>query len=215
VDSVPAAALAGLTPSATDLAGAPRVVDGNGDCVAVQDKGAFELQGHSAACPAPLIVAPPKPVAGVLTALTISPSAFSAAPSGAPISARKKYGATISYRDSQIATTTFTVLRPTAGRKQGKSCKRPSRSNRRGKRCTLYVAAGSFTHADKAGKNSCTSAVACAARSSPRAATACRPWPTTPPATAPPRTRTSRSGERRPRRRGSLSFRGRCSARSL
>jgi len=162
VDSVPAGAITlpfGFTPSTTDLAGNPRVVDGNGDCVAVQDKGAFELQGHAVACPvaAPAVVPAPKPVAGVISALTISPSAFFAAPKGATISAaaaaKKKYGATISYRDSQLATTTFTVLRPIAGRKQGKSCKRPSRSNRRGKRCTLYVAAGSFTHADKAGKN--------------------------------------------------------------
>ena len=56
IDSVPASAISlpfGITPSTTDLAGNPRVVDGNGDCAAVQDKGAFELQGHSAPCPAP------------------------------------------------------------------------------------------------------------------------------------------------------------------
>jgi hypothetical protein len=37
--------------SATDLAAAPRIVDGNLDCVARIDKGAFELAGQSAACP--------------------------------------------------------------------------------------------------------------------------------------------------------------------
>ena len=79
-----------------------------------------------------------KPVAGVISGLTISPSAFFAAPSGATISAAKrKYGATVSYRDSQAATTTFTVLRVSSGRRQGKSCRRPSRSNQHGKRCTL------------------------------------------------------------------------------
>jgi hypothetical protein len=90
-------------------------------------------------------------VAGVTTGLTVSPSAFFAAPSGATISAAKrKYGATISYRDSQAAITTFTVLRVSSGRRQGKSCRRPSRSNRHGKRCTLLTALGSFTHSDTA-----------------------------------------------------------------
>jgi hypothetical protein len=164
IDSVPAGAILlpfGLSPSATDLAGNPRVVDANGDCVAVQDKGALELQGHSVSCPtvAPSTSQSPKPVAGVITALTITPNAFFAAPSGATISktkgkTKKKYGATISYRDSQAATTTFTVLREVSGRKQGRSCKKPGKSNRHGKRCTILTVIGSFTHADKAGANS-------------------------------------------------------------
>jgi hypothetical protein len=67
---------------------------------------------------------------------------------------KKKYGATISYRDSQIATTTFTVLREESGRTQGKSCRKPSKSNKHGKRCKLYAPIGSFSHADLAGANS-------------------------------------------------------------
>jgi hypothetical protein len=164
VDSVPAGALAlpfGLTPSATDLAGNPRVVDGNGDCIAVQDKGALELQGHAAACPTPpvakITTPPAKPVVGVITALTISPAAFAAAPKGATISKaakKKKYGAKIAYLNSQAATTTFTVLLPVAGRMRGKSCKKPSSSNRHGKRCTILKRIGTFTHPDAAGANS-------------------------------------------------------------
>jgi hypothetical protein len=167
VDSVPAGAISlpfGLTPSATDVAGNPRIVDGNGDCVAVQDKGALELQGHSASCPSPpsppakaaTTTSAPKSLLGVITALSLSPSAFSAAPKGATISkvSKKKFGAKISYRDSQAATTTFTVLRPSKGRKQGKSCKKPSKSNKRGKRCTILTKLGSFTHVDAAGANS-------------------------------------------------------------
>jgi hypothetical protein len=159
IDSVPASAISlpfGITPSATDLAGNPRVVDGNGDCAAVQDKGAFELQGHSVPCPTP----PPsaKPVAGAITGLTISPSSFLAAPSGATSSkarkkAKKVYGANVTYRDSQAATTTFTVLRPSSGRRQGKSCRKPSKANRHGKRCTILTALGSFTHLDTVGAN--------------------------------------------------------------
>ncbi len=163
VDSVPAGTLAlpfGLVPSATDLAGNPRVVDGNGDCIAVQDKGALELQGHAAACPTPpvakITTPPTKPIVGVLSALTISPTAFAAAPKGATVSRarKKKYGAKITYRDSQAATTTFTVLMPVTGRTQGRSCRKPSKANRHGKRCTIYKALGSFTHADVAGLNS-------------------------------------------------------------
>jgi hypothetical protein len=161
IDSVPAGAIAlpfGLTPSSTDLAGNPRVVDGNGDCVAVQDKGALELQGHAASCPpAPPVVAITKPaLAPALAHLTVSPGAFSAAPKGATVSKKHKFsiGAKVTYTDSEAATATFTVLRKTAGRTQGRSCKKPGKGNKHGKRCTLYVALGTFTHTDTAGANS-------------------------------------------------------------
>ncbi|HEY3970719.1 MAG TPA: hypothetical protein VGL79_04915, partial [Solirubrobacteraceae bacterium] len=142
IDSVPASAISlpfGIAPSTTDLAGNPRVVDGNGDCKAAQDMGALELQGHSAACPIPLIPPPPPPpakaVLGILAHLQISPSSFFAAPSGATTSkaskkTKKTYGTSVSYSDSQAATTTFTVLRETPGRKQGKACAKPSKANK-------------------------------------------------------------------------------------
>ncbi len=172
IDSVPASAISlpfGLTPSATDVAGKPRVIDGNGDCVAVQDKGALELQGHAAACPTPSSTPAATPTPGgstklvppplarpAITALTIGPSAFFAAPFGPAISkpSKKRYGAKIGWRDSVAATTTFTVVQPSTGRRQGKSCAKPSKRNRRGKRCTLLSRIGSFTHVDVAGANS-------------------------------------------------------------
>ena len=91
---------------------------------ALQDEGALELQGRSVPCPpAPAARArgAAKPLAGVISALSISPSSFYPAPSGATISraSKKKYGAKITYRDSQAATTTFTVLRESAGRTAG------------------------------------------------------------------------------------------------
>jgi hypothetical protein len=99
-----------------------------------------------------------KPSVGVITALAMTPNAISAAPSGATISRSKKhkkqYGGRISYRDSQVATTTFTVLAPSRGRTQGHTCKKPSKANKHGHRCTLYTALGTFTHADAAGANS-------------------------------------------------------------
>jgi hypothetical protein len=163
IDSVPASAISlpfGITPSSTDLAGNPRFVGGNGGCAAVQDKGALELQGQASPCPTPAPApAPPpaKPVAGAITGLTISPSSFFAAPSGATISTSKKtkktYGATVSYHDSQVATTTFTVLSVAQGRTQGKACKKPSKANKHGKRCTIYTPIGSFAHVDVVGAN--------------------------------------------------------------
>jgi hypothetical protein len=192
IDSVPAGAISlpfGLTPSSTDVAGNPRIVDGNGDCIAVQDKGALELQGHSAACPPRLFACTTSASAGAgtpacpppliacatssgdscpplahlvvpaITTLKVTPSSFLAAPSGATISKtsettkKKTYGTTITYDDSQAATTTFTVLSKTTGRIQGKSCRKPSKSNKHGKRCTLLETVGSFPHTDEAGAN--------------------------------------------------------------
>jgi hypothetical protein len=170
VDSVPVSAITlpfGLTPSTTDLEGNPR--SESVACNVVQDKGALELAGHAAACPAPIvpptvvtpIVTPTttKPLQAVLTGLKISPSAFFAALSGGPVSSaakkpKGKYGAKLTYGDSQAAATTFTVLHESAGRMQGKSCKKPTSKNRHGKRCTLLKKVGSFTHADTAGANS-------------------------------------------------------------
>ncbi|HTA35928.1 MAG TPA: hypothetical protein VK761_04350 [Solirubrobacteraceae bacterium] len=174
IDSVPASAISlpfGLTPSSTDVAGNPRVTDGNGDCVAIQDKGALELQGHAAGCPTPAgsssapaqklpLIGPgvkgPPPIPPRLTALTISPASFLAAPSGPTIEKQRKkgYGAKISWRDSEAATTTLTVLRTSSGRRQGKSCKKPSKRNEHGKRCKLLAKLGSFAHVDKPGANS-------------------------------------------------------------
>jgi hypothetical protein len=126
--------------------------------VAVQDKGALELQGLAKACPPPP-PPPPKPplVKPEITALAISPNAFLAAPSGATISKAKKpakkYGTTVSWRDSLAANTTFTVLLETKGRKQGKSCKKQSKANKHGKSCTILKVVGSFSHTDVAGAN--------------------------------------------------------------
>jgi hypothetical protein len=159
IDSVPAGAIAlpfGLAPSATDLGGSPRVLNGNGGCPAVQDRGALELQGHAGACPLPSGPppgpAPAKPTLGVISGLSLSPSSFAAGPSGATISSAKaKYGTLVSYRDSQAATAVFTVLRVSTGRKQAGSCHKPSKANRKGRPCTLLVALASFSHSDAAG----------------------------------------------------------------
>ena len=160
IDSLPASAISlpfGIAPSTTDLAGNPRVVDGNGDCAAVQDKGALELQGHGIACPSVPTVAivpkglPPIPPAGI-TGLKISPSSFFAAPSGATISkasnkAKKAYGAAIGYSDSQAATTTLVIGTAAV-------CKKPPKATGKSARCIpIKKTLGTFTHVSKAGVN--------------------------------------------------------------
>jgi PKD repeat protein len=100
-------------------------------------------------------IVPKKAQLDVLTAVKLAPSAFYARPSGPSVLAAAKrkrtYGTLVSYSGSQPATTTFTVQRRDTGRRQGKSCRKPSRTNRGGKRCTYYTSLGSFKHADKAG----------------------------------------------------------------
>jgi hypothetical protein len=98
-------------------------------------------------CPsAPLITAAP-----LISAAHLSSSTFRAASQGGSL-ARKRppVGTTISYRDSQTATTTFTVLRPVAGHKKGSRCLAGA-PRKRQKRCTRDISVGSFTHADTAG----------------------------------------------------------------
>jgi hypothetical protein len=157
---------AGLTEAANgplDYEGNSRVSGGGTDI------GAFQFQPPPKTKPGPKSPAstppPPKPLAGVITGLAVNPRSIFAAPFGATISTataarkngnkkgKKKYGATISYRDSQVATTTFTVLREEGGRRRGKSCKKPSKSNKHGKRCALYTPVGTFSHSDVAGVN--------------------------------------------------------------
>jgi DNA-binding beta-propeller fold protein YncE len=108
----------------------------------------------------------------VLANLKLDPSTFPAANSGGSIAKKKpgnrkkrRVGTKVSYSDSEPATTTFTVLQPQPGIKQGPNCIKPPKRTAKGKgkgrrkpqrprRCTRYVALGSFAHADSAGQNS-------------------------------------------------------------
>ena len=94
---------------------------------------------------------------GSVTALKITPATIVAAPSGGSVVAaavkKRKFGGIISYTESRPATTTFTVQRPATGRRVGGRCVKPTKSNRSRKRCTRFVALGSFKHADAVGAN--------------------------------------------------------------
>ncbi len=106
--------------------------------------------------PAPLVTAPPTMPLELasITGLSVSPHKFHAASSGASI-ASTHTGATVSYGDSQAASTTFTVLMPVKGFKRGRNClaKRPA-GNGRVRRCTFLRSLGTFTRKDRAGHNS-------------------------------------------------------------
>ena len=93
----------------------------------------------------------PAPVAQI-TNLALTPAAFVAAGSGPAVAAAAR-GTRIGYDISAAATTTFTVQRPTVGRKKGAGCVRARRRPPKAKRCTRYVRVGAFTHADVAGKS--------------------------------------------------------------
>jgi hypothetical protein len=92
------------------------------------------------------------------SSLRLSRKRFHAAVRGATIQAASgRVGTIVSYRDSQTATTTFTVLRPTEGVRSGRRCiARGGHTRHAGhhKRCTAYIKLGpSFAHEDGAGSN--------------------------------------------------------------
>lgn len=91
-----------------------------------------------------------------ISSLSLSPTSFRAANLGGSVIARR-VGTRVSDRLSEPATTTFAVQRVLAGRRSGKHCVAPSRSNRGKRRCTrLKSVQGSFTRTAAAGANSFT-----------------------------------------------------------
>ncbi len=94
----------------------------------------------------------PPPSPPRISHLKITPGVLIAAAHGGAIAGRVT-GATVRYNDTATATTTFTVQRPTLGRRDRSSCIRPSRHNRTHRRCTRWVKVGQFRHDDGAGPN--------------------------------------------------------------
>jgi DNA-binding beta-propeller fold protein YncE len=146
---------------ATALAASPDSAAGcNSVYLASEDSASVAVFGREPfACSPPVPTGPTGPVPTVVPATpvltggpTVTPSAFFAASSGASIA--RKTGATVSYTDSEAATTTFGVLLRQRGVKKGSRCVKRRPGRRRGKRCTRLVNKGSFSHTDVAGTNS-------------------------------------------------------------
>ena len=136
---------------ATDQRGRPRPDNGESAC----DIGAFEVQdppggggggsggGGGAAVP-------------VVSKVALSPTVFRAAPSGpSAVSARRRFGTTVTFTLTLAARVRFTVIQSQPGRVgKGARCLKQTRANRRARRCTRIVTlAGSFTLAVRAGAN--------------------------------------------------------------
>ena len=66
---------------------------------------------------------------------------------------RVPQGHAVRYTLSEAARTTFTVQVKKSGRKLGRRCVAPKRSNLRKKRCHRFVKVGGFAHSGKAGTN--------------------------------------------------------------
>jgi hypothetical protein len=95
-------------------------------------------------------------VAPVLRSLSLSRTAFVAANTGPSAIAAAKVGTTVSYRLSEAARVTFTVVRRKAGIRRGGRCvKRTRRAPANAKRCTRWVRVkGSFAQDGATGANS-------------------------------------------------------------
>ncbi len=83
-------------------------------------------------------------------ALKLKPRALIAASHG-PAVAALRTGTTVSYTETEAATTTFTIQLRAPGRVKVASCVRPTKRNRTNKRCTRWLKVGNFTHNDGAG----------------------------------------------------------------
>jgi uncharacterized delta-60 repeat protein len=96
------------------------------------------------------------PLVPVASQLKLAPASFTPAKSGLSIAAKKKpAGTKVTYRLTGAATMAFGVERAIAGRVSGGKCRQESKTNRTGKRCSIYKPVkGSFAHPGEAGSNS-------------------------------------------------------------
>jgi CSLREA domain-containing protein len=115
----------GCPPPATDQRGVARPQG------AACDIGAAEIVAQ---------VAPPPPPPSVLR-LRFVPATFRAAARGAVFGAARRppVGSSLRFRLDQASTVRFTLRRKLAGRRSGRRCVRPTRRNRRARRCTRLV----------------------------------------------------------------------------
>ncbi|HXD57491.1 MAG TPA: hypothetical protein VN606_06210 [Thermoleophilaceae bacterium] len=115
-----------------------------------------------AAPPGGSVTTPGQPQPGITTAVAprflsarLSNRVFAVDPKGAAEKVVKatKRGTSFSYSLTKAARVLFRIERPAAGRRVGRSCRRPSRRNRRGRHCTRYVKVGAFAQTGVAGAN--------------------------------------------------------------
>jgi len=94
--------------------------------------------------------------APVFFAARLTNRTFAIDPKGASekaVAAAAKKGTKFVYRVSEASRVVFTIERKQGGRRVGKTCRKPSRSNRRRKACTRFTTVGRFAQAAAAGTN--------------------------------------------------------------
>lgn len=67
--------------------------------------------------------------------------------------AKRPIGTDIRFRLSEDATVSIAIERAQTGRRQGSSCRKPSKANRKGKRCTRYTLSGTLRREGRTGAN--------------------------------------------------------------
>jgi hypothetical protein len=144
---------AAVEPEERDLLGSPRVLDGNRDCLAVPDVGAFEVTGQEATCPDP----PPAVSAFGITNKVFAPTGKAAKASAS--ARRVKRGTRLTYTLSEPARIAITIARKFPGRRLGKGsksrCVKVTPANRdKGKACARFVKKTTLTAQKPAGRQS-------------------------------------------------------------
>jgi hypothetical protein len=147
-----------VQPGEVDLVGTPRSLDGNRDCLAAPDIGAYEIAGQGVKC---AVDAPPLISAFGMTNRVFAPTGSSKGGNarGAVRSARKtKRGTKFTYTLSEPARVVITIERKTKGRKArhgGKSvCVKATRANRKAPSCARFVKTTTLTAPEQAGEQS-------------------------------------------------------------
>jgi CSLREA domain-containing protein len=134
----------GLTATRAPALGSP-AIDGAAGCPppATDQRGIIRPQLSSCDIGAVEVeTPPPPPPPPAVVGMRLTPSTFRAAGSGAVLAARRRppVGSRLRFRLSERSTVRFTLKRKLAGRRAGGRCVKPTRANRRGRRCIRLVA---------------------------------------------------------------------------
>jgi|GEM_PF-6586356 len=138
-----------------DLLGAPRALDGNRDCQAAPDIGAFEVTGQEASCPDP----PPTVSAFGITNKVFAPTGRATKPKAKASARKAKRGTRFTYVLSEPAGIAIGVARKLPGRRLGKGtgsrCVKVTPANRdKGRPCSRFVKKTTLGAQGKSGRQS-------------------------------------------------------------
>jgi hypothetical protein len=146
IDSGTAGAL-GPFDSPTDLDGNPRLLDGNFDCEARRDKGAYEKAGQECL--------PADTIDPLLSELSMTNRRFRVDPAAAARKRRRApVGTRFRYTLSEPAGIGVMIDRLVPGRRVGGKCRKVTRRNRARRKCKRFRRAGRLAYDGVLGRNS-------------------------------------------------------------